>query len=110
MPAAANRSRNLDAGALNLELRTGVAVLGASLTGAVILLHMHASPAWRALLLLPFFVGFYGLFAGLTGVCSLSALSGRRLTRSGSERIATTPERRQLRRAGVKVLMAVITA
>jgi len=77
---------------------------------AVGLLHLRAPTETRVFLVLPFFVGFYGLFAGMTGICGLSGLLGRRLTAQGSEPIVSPEERRSVRRLGLEVLLAIATA
>jgi len=98
---------NLDSRVIDTQLRIGVCVLGLAMAAAVLLLHASVSWQLRSVLFLPFFFGFYGLHAGLTGTCGVNALMGRRVTGEGIEPIASPEERACARQRGAYVLASI---
>jgi hypothetical protein len=50
------------------------------------------------------FVGVYGVCAGLWRTCGVTAMAGRRITATGTERVADRRELAALRRRGLAVL------
>ena len=100
----AMRAGNLDARAQNTQLRVGVAVLAVGLACVVALLQLGAPVGYRTLLILPFFMGVYGLYAGLIGTCGFTALRGMRLTDSGPVPVADRAEMAAHRERGLRVI------
>jgi hypothetical protein len=103
----ASHEPNLDGASADRQLRRGVASLGIGMALSVAFLHLGADTRVRTLVFVPLFLGLYGVISGMTGTCGLRALLGVRQTREGSEPVADQQQRRQLRRRGYSVLVAV---
>jgi hypothetical protein len=95
---------NLDGRAQNAQLRVGVATLALGLAGAMAMNARGAGPGTHLALLPLFFVGAYGIVAGLSRTCGVTGIAGRRLTAMGTERIADRAELAAVRRRGAKVV------
>jgi hypothetical protein len=105
----AKAAGNLDARAQNTQLRVGVVMIAAALAAGVLLLGLGAPPAYRSFLAFPLFLGTYGVYAGLTRTCGITALRGLRLTESGPSPVADKAERRAFRRRGWQVICGSAT-
>jgi hypothetical protein len=103
--AAQRGAANLDERAQNMQLRVGILVSALGF-GAMVVTHtLGAGRATTHALLLPvLFVGAYGICAGLSRTCGLTAILGRRLTPTGTERIADRAELCALRRRGAAIM------
>jgi len=97
---------NLDARVQNAQLRVGIVVSGLGVGAAMVMNALGAGLGMHLLLVPVLFVGAYGICAGLTRTCGLTAIAGRRLTATGSEPIADRAELSALRRRGRAVLAA----
>jgi hypothetical protein len=95
---------NLDGRAQNAQLRVGVATLAVGLAAAMAMNSHDAGPRMHMALLPLFFVGAYGIVAGLSRTCGVTGIAGRRLTATGTERIADREELVAVRRRGAKVV------
>jgi hypothetical protein len=95
---------NLDGHAQNRQLRLGVAVVSLGLVAAMVMRALGAGLQMHALLVPVLFVGAYGICAGLSHTCGVTAITGRRLTATGSERIADRSELAAVRRRGARVM------
>ena len=103
---AASPRGNLSTAAQDTQLRAGLIALATAIAVAAGLGHIGASPGYRAVVFVPFFVAAYGVLAALYGTCGISAIAGMRITCQGTERIADRSERNVLRAKGMKVLSA----
>ena len=97
-------AENLDARAQNMQLRAGILVSALGVGAVVALNRLGVGLGTRALLVPVLFVGVYGICAGLTRTCGLTAIAGRRLTPTGTEPIADRAELSALRRRGAAVM------
>jgi hypothetical protein len=104
----ADKAKNLDRRVQDIQLRVGVAVLGATMAAAVGLLGLGASTLLRALLFGPFFIGTYAVISGLSGTCVFTAFRGRRQTFEGSEPMAKRDDVLANRRRGLSQLASVV--
>jgi hypothetical protein len=102
--AAQHGAANLDERAQNMQLRVGILVSALGLGAVVVMKTLGAGVGMRALLVPVLFVGAYGICAGLSRTCGLTAMAGRRLTPTGSERVANRAELCALRRRGAAVM------
>jgi hypothetical protein len=95
---------NLGRRAQDVQIRLGLVFLGLALVGDFVL-DRTGLPSGLHFALAPlFFLGTYGLAAGLTCTCGFTALAGRRLTNSGPERIANRAELGGARRQGMVIV------
>ncbi|MGD0674015.1 MAG: hypothetical protein ABSC94_01270 [Polyangiaceae bacterium] len=102
---SSRRADNLDDRAQNAQLRVGIAMIFVGLAASVAM-HRHGASAARNLSLLPIFlVGAYGMAAGLSRTCGLTALSGRRRTAHGTEPIADRRELAAVRKRGMLLML-----
>jgi hypothetical protein len=99
--AEAVASGNLDVHSQNTQLRVGVVVVAVGLALAEGMLQLGAPTTLRGLLFLPFFVGTYGVYAGLTRMCGFTALRGQRITESGLKPVCDRAERMTYRNRGL---------
>jgi hypothetical protein len=97
---------NLGQAAQDAQLRMGVAFVSVGLAAAVALRHVDVGAGVRALLFLPFFVGAYGVQAGLYKVCGINALFGRRITQEGACPVADPRDLADYRRTGIRIFAA----
>lgn len=95
---------NLDARGQNTQLRFGVVLISFALAAAVALLWLGVAPGYRSFLAFPFFLGTYGVYAGLTRTCGFSALRGVRITESGTTPIGDKGELEVFRKRGWQVI------
>jgi hypothetical protein len=95
---------NLDRRAQNTQLRVGVGTLALGLATAMAMKALGSGMRTHVVLLPVLFVGAYGLCAGLTRTCGFTAITGRRLTETGSEPIADRAELVAVRRRGAAVV------
>jgi hypothetical protein len=96
---------NLNARVQNAQLRVGIVLSGLGLAAAVAInKRVGAGLGMHALLVPVLFVGAYGICAGLSRTCGLTAMAGRRWTATGPERIADRSELAALRRQGAAVV------
>ena len=95
---------NLDSRAQNAQLRIGVGMIAVALAVAVVSLSLDVPSGYRALLALPLFFGTYGIYAGLTRTCGLTALRGMRMTESGPTPVADKDALVTHRRQGYQVI------
>jgi hypothetical protein len=89
---------NLDAYVESARLRMGVIGIFAGLLAALVLRRLGAGMPARLAVAPLFFVGAYGVTAGLLRTCSITALRGKRCTRCGTEPIVDRAELAPLRR------------
>lgn len=102
---------NLGDKAQNTRLRLGVIGLGVALLLAVTLIGVGTSPAVRALLFVPFFVGAFGAFQGLFRTCTYAAKNDVLLTDAGEEKVLECEARSRVRAEGRKVMLgSILTA
>jgi hypothetical protein len=99
---------NLGARAQNLQLRVGLGLLSSGLLTAVAMNHFGASARLHFALFPIFFVGVYGLAAGLAGTCTFCATFGKRTTESGIEPIADCHELATVRRRAAWVMATTL--
>jgi hypothetical protein len=102
--AALTTGGNLEQPAQDAQLRIGVAFVSVGLVAAVVLRHVDVGAGIRALLFLPFFVGAYGVQAGLYKVCGINALFARRITIEGPRPVADPRDLAEYRRTGIRIL------
>lgn len=95
---------NLDGRAENAQLRVGVGTLAVGLAAAMAMNAHGAGPGPHLALIPVFFVGAYGICAGLSRTCGITAITGRRITAMGTEPIADRNELAAVRRRGGKVV------
>jgi hypothetical protein len=95
---------NVDGRMQNLQLRFGVVVLALGLAAAMAMHGVGFGLGMHALLVPVLFVGAYGICAGLSRTCGLTAIAGRRFTAGGTEPIADRRELAALRKRGAAVL------
>jgi hypothetical protein len=100
---------NLDGRAQNAQLRVGVGTLAVGLAAAMAMNARGAGPGSHLVLVPVFFVGAYGICAGLSRTCGFTAITGRRITATGSEPIADRHELAAVRRRG-GIVMAISLA
>jgi hypothetical protein len=91
---------NLDGRAQNAQIRVGVGTLAVGLAAAMAMNARGAGSATHLALVPVFFVGAYGICAGLARTCGFTAITGRRITATGSEPIADRDELAAVRRRG----------
>jgi hypothetical protein len=101
--AALTTRGNLEERAQDTQLRIGVAFVSVGLAMAIALRHVDVGAGVRALLFLPFFVGAYGVQAGLYKVCGINALFGRRITEEGPRPVADPRDLADYRRTGIRI-------
>jgi hypothetical protein len=95
---------NLDGRAQNAQIRVGVGTLAVGLAAAMAMNARGAGMGMHLALVPVFFVGAYGVCAGLSQTCGLTAVAGRRRTSTGTEPIADRSELAAVRRRGAKVV------
>jgi hypothetical protein len=95
---------NLDGRAQNAQLRFGVGIVAVGLGAAIAMNVLGVGLGIHMLLVPVLFVGAYGICAGLSRTCGVTAIAGRRLTATGSEPIADRTELAALRRRGIAVI------
>lgn len=98
------RVGNLDASAQDTQLRAGLLALTTALITAAALCSTSASPIYRVVVFVPFFIASYGVLAALYATCGISAIAGLRYTCQGSEPIADRSELSAHRSRGIRVL------
>jgi hypothetical protein len=96
---------NLDGRAENTQLRVGVGTLAVGLAAAMAMNARGAGPGPHLALVPVFFVGAYGICAGLSRTCGITAITGRRITATGTEPIADRHELAAVRRRGGLVVV-----
>jgi hypothetical protein len=95
---------NLEGRAQNLQIRVGVVTVAMGLGAALAMNGLHIGLGMHLLLVPVLFIGAYGVCAGLSGTCALTAIFGRRLTATGPEPIADRAELAALRRRGAGIM------
>ena len=96
---------NLESSGQNVRLRMGVAMLGLSLLGTVLIVQSGLHWAWRILLFMPFFMAAFGAWQGLFRICPGLAFKGVRENAAGGEdRIGRQRDLVQARRMARLVL------
>jgi hypothetical protein len=105
---SATGMQNLGARAQNFQLRMGLVLVTLGLCAAVVMSHLGASVRMHLALVPIFFVGVYGLSAGLVGTCAFCAMAGKRAAGSGAEPIADCHELAAVRRRGALVMATAL--
>jgi hypothetical protein len=108
--AAHRGAMNLDGRAQNAQIRFGVGAMAVGLAAALAMKALGAGLGMHALLVPVLFVGFYGICAGLSQTCGLTAMAGRRIAEAGSEPIADRSELARVRRRGARVIATSLLA
>jgi len=85
-------------------MRFGLVSLAVGLLAVAVLTQLGVQPAYRALAFVPFFFASYGVISALFGVCTITAVMGRRMTADGAERVANREELAEQRRYAARVL------
>ncbi len=85
-------------------MRFGLVSLGVGLSAVAVLTDLGVAPLYRTIAFVPFFFASYGVTSALFGVCTITAAMGRRMTASGSERVADRSELARQRMYAARVL------